>query len=126
MRRIRAGHTLPELTVRRMVFGMGFRYRLHGKGLPGKPDLVFARLRKVIFVHGCFWHVHEGCKETHIPKTREAYWGPKLEGNQRRDGENIAKLKRLGWKVLVIWECETANQDALRKRLKRFLPPPQK
>jgi DNA mismatch endonuclease (patch repair protein) len=100
---------------------MGFRFRLHTGTLPGRPDLTFARLRKIIFVHGCFWHSHEGCKETHTPKTRRNYWRPKLEGNRRRDLANAAKLRRLGWKVLVIWECETANEKLLTKRLRRFL-----
>lgn len=100
---------------------MGFRFRLHAKRLPGHPDLVFARLRRIIFVHGCFWHSHEGCKETHTPKTRQDYWRPKLEGNRRRDIESTAKLRRLGWKVLVVWECETAREERLAKRLRRFL-----
>jgi DNA mismatch endonuclease (patch repair protein) len=103
------------------VHAMGFRFRLHVKRLPGRPDLVFARLRKIILVHGCFWHSHEGCSETHLPKTRQEYWHPKLEGNKQRDLENIAKLRRLGWRVLVVWECETARQKPLGRRLKRFL-----
>ncbi len=100
---------------------MGFRFRLHVRTLPGRPDLVFARLQKIIFVHGCFWHSHEGCKETHRPKTRQEYWRPKLEGNRRRDLENTAKLELLGWKVLVVWECEAAQAKPLVKRLRRFL-----
>jgi DNA mismatch endonuclease, patch repair protein len=100
---------------------MGFRFRLHVKRLPGRPDLVFARLRKIILVHGCFWHSHEGCKETHTPKTRQDYWCPKLERNRRRDVENTAKLEQLGWKVLVVWECETAKEKRLTNRLRLFL-----
>lgn len=121
MRRIRAVDTSPEMTVRRLIHAMGFRYKLHGKGLPGTPDLIFARLHKIILVHGCFWHSHEGCKESHVPKTREEYWGPKLERNKRRDLENSAKLAELGWQVLVVWECETTTAEKLRKRLRRFL-----
>ena len=100
---------------------MGYRFRLHAKTLPGRPDLVLARLGKIILVHGCFWHSHGGCKETHIPKTRKEYWRPKLEGNIRRDMENIAKLETLGWKILVIWECETTHEKSLAKRLRQFL-----
>ena len=100
---------------------MGFRFRLHVRRLPGRPDLVLARLRKVVLVHGCFWHSHEGCKETHIPKTRQDYWRPKLRGNKLRDLENTVKLQQLGWKVLVVWECETAKEKSLAHRLRRFL-----
>ncbi len=121
MRRIRAVDTSPELIVRRLAHSLGFRFRLHARNLPGKPDLVFPRLRKIILVHGCFWHVHEGCIESHVPKTRLEYWGPKLEGNRRRDRANAANLEELGWKILVVWECETANAKALTKRLSRFL-----
>ena len=121
MRRIRATNTSPELTVRRLVHAMGFRFRLHVKTLPGRPDLVFARFRKIILVHGCFWHSHKGCKETHIPKSRQDYWRPKLKGNMRRDRVNTVKLERLGWKVLVVWECEAVQERSLVKRLRRFL-----
>ncbi len=121
MRRIRATDTSPELVVRRLVHAMGFRFRLHVKSLPGRPDLVFVRLKKVVLVHGCFWHSHERCKESHMPKTREDYWRPKLEGNVRRDLENSDKLRLLGWKVLVVWECELAHEGSLKKRLRRFL-----
>ena len=121
MRRIRATNTSPELTVRRLAYAMGFRYRLHVQGLPGRPDLVFSRLRKIILVHGCFWHLHEGCKEAHIPKTRLRYWRPKLTGNKRRDLENINKLRKLGWRVLVIWECQTVRTTVLTRRLNAFL-----
>jgi DNA mismatch endonuclease (patch repair protein) len=102
---------------------MGFRFRLHVSTLPGHPDLVFAKLRKIILVHGCFWHLHEGCKEAHVPKTRRDYWRPKLRGNRRRDSKNIAELQELGWKVLVVWECETSYGKPLITRLRRFLKP---
>ena len=121
MRRIRAVDTSPELIVRRLAHALGFRFRLHARNLPGKPDLVFPRLRKIILVHGCFWHAHEGCAESHVPKTRLEYWGPKLKGNQRRDDANRARLEELGWKILVVWECETADAKILTKRLSRFL-----
>ena len=100
---------------------MGFRFRLNVKSLPGRPDLVLPRLQSIILVHGCFWHSHEGCREAHVPKTHQGYWRPKLEGNKRRDVENAAKLEELGWKILVVWECETTHEKPLFKRLKRFL-----
>ena len=121
MRRIRSTDTSPELTVRSLVHAMGFRYRLHVPSLPGRPDLVFPRLRKAVLVNGCFWHSHEGCKEDHMPKTRQDYWRPKLERNKLRDIENITDLKRLGWKVLVVWECEVSQRKPLARRLRRFL-----
>ena len=121
MRRIRATNTTPELAVRKLIHAMGFRFRLHVRGLPGRPDIVLARLQKIVLVHGCFWHLHEGCREAHLPRTRPEYWRPKLEGNRRRDTENTAKLEQLGWKVLVVWECESAHEKQLIRRLKRFL-----
>ncbi len=120
MRAIRGKDMLPELAVRKLVYAMGYRYRLHGKGLPGKPDLVFGSRRKVIFVHGCFWHSHD-CKTAHIPKTNRAYWVPKLERNRARDEKNLAALKEQGWGALIIWECETREERGLKRRLKQFL-----
>ena len=113
--------TQPELLVRRTVHAMGFRFRLHRKDLPGKPDLVFPRLRKVIYVHGCFWHQHHGCREGRIPGSRKEYWEPKLARNQERDQENLARLHSLGWNECVIWECETAQLPSLERRLQEFL-----
>lgn len=123
MRRIRSTGTRPEVLVRRLVHSMGYRYRLHRKDLPGKPDLVFASRGKVIFVHGCFWHGHEreGCLDARRPKSNVNYWNPKLTRNKERDAEHIASLKTSGWKVLVIWECETTSAKVLRTRLKKFL-----
>src|ERR1039458_5372832 len=109
MRRIRSKGMRPELAVRSMVHRMGYRFRLHRKNLPGKPDLVFASRQKVIFVHGCFWHSH-GCKSAHIPKSNVGYWGPKLERNKTRDQQNIAALEQSRWQTLVIWECETMDE----------------
>lgn len=121
MARVRSRNTKPELAVRRLVHGMGYRYRLHGKDLPGRPDLVFRRARKVIFVHGCFWHRHRGCVLARLPKSRSDFWLPKLEGNRLRDERNKRALTRTGWKVLTIWECEIKEVKKLEKRLGRFL-----
>jgi DNA mismatch endonuclease, patch repair protein len=120
MRAIRSKDMLPELAVRRLVYKAGYRYRLHQSDLPGKPDLVFGRRRKVIFVHGCFWHSH-GCKSGHIPKSNVGYWAPKLKRNQVRDEKNMAALTAGGWKSLVVWECETRDKEKVKKRVVRFL-----
>lgn len=121
MSRIRSRDTRPEMIVRRLVHGMGYRYRLHVAKLPGKPDLVFPCLKRIVDVRGCFWHQHPGCIDSHIPKTRIEYWQPKLAGNKRRDTENKARLKAQGWKMLTVWECQLDNQQKLQERLKRFL-----
>jgi DNA mismatch endonuclease (patch repair protein) len=120
MRRIKAKHSVPEMLVRRLVHRMGYRYRLHDPNLPGKPDLVLASRARIIEVRGCFWHQHPNCIESHIPKTATNYWQPKLTRNQQRDKNNLLELKKLGWKVLVIWECETKHLGRLERRLKRF------
>ena len=121
MSRIRSKDTGPEMAVRRLVHGMGYRYRLHSEKLPGRPDLVFAGRKKVIFVNGCFWHSHEGCKISRIPKSRICYWKPKLRGNKRRDKANQRKLSRMGWKYLTIWECEVKGQKGISSLIRRFL-----
>jgi DNA mismatch endonuclease (patch repair protein) len=121
MREIRDKNTSPEMAVRRLAHGLGYRYLLHSPKLPGKPDLVFPRLRKIIDVRGCFWHQHPGCIDSHIPKSRADYWAPKLERNRVRDLENLRVLKRLGWHVLVLWECETKDPRRLGARIKSFL-----
>lgn len=121
MRNIRAKNTSPEMMVRRIVHRMGFRYRLHVPGLPGKPDLVLTRLKKIIEVRGCFWHQHEGCIDSHVPKSRMEYWRPKLTKNVERDKINQAKLIADGWKILTLWECELRDSEEIRQRLKRFL-----
>jgi DNA mismatch endonuclease (patch repair protein) len=99
---------------------MGYRFRLHQKDLPGRPDLVFGSQRKVIFVHGCFWHSHN-CKAAHIPKSNQDYWVPKLERNRARDANNLAALKELGWTCLVIWACEVRDVKELKRRVMKFL-----
>lgn len=121
MRRIRSKDTGPEMAVRRLIHRMGFRYRLHDHKLPGRPDLIFPRLKKIIFVHGCFWHSHDGCKMSHLPVTHQDYWRPKLDGNKRRDEQSRRKLRQLGWTPLVVWECETRDMKRLSNRLWTFL-----
>jgi DNA mismatch endonuclease, patch repair protein len=123
MRRIPAKNTTPELFLRRILHRAGYRFRLHRKDLPGKPDLVFPGRRKVIFVHGCFWHQHPGCREGRIPETRPEYWEPKLTRNQQRDAAAIAALKSDRWKCLVIWECDLKDPATVTKRIQRFLGP---
>ena len=121
MAKIRSRDTKPEMIVRKICWGLGCRYRLHAKDLPGRPDLVFRRLQKVILVNGCFWHQHRGCLDGRIPKTRREYWVPKLTGNKRRDALNKSRLTRMGWKYLVVWECQTSDPEKLLRRLSRFL-----
>ena len=121
MRRIRSRDTKPEMIVRRLIHGMGFRFRLHVAALPGKPDIVLPRLKRIVEVRGCFWHQHPGCIDSHVPKTRIKYWVPKLENNQRRDKENKNKLRLLGWRTIVVWECEVRDTKKLSRRLALFL-----
>lgn len=123
MARIRSKDMKPEMTVRRVVHRLGYRYRLHRKDLPGKPDLVFGPRRAVIFVHGCFWHQHDktACKDGRKPKSNKGYWGPKLDRNVQRDAEAQAALHQAGWRVLVIWECETHDLEVLEQRIISFL-----
>lgn len=120
MQAIKSKDTKPEMTVRRLVHRMGYRYRLHKKGLPGRPDLVFGGRKKIIFVHGCFWHAHN-CKYGRPPKSRQDYWLPKLKRNKERDAENRAALRELGWRVMTIWECEIKDTAALMNRITTFL-----
>ena len=123
MRAIRSKDMKPELAVRRLVHGMGYRYRLHRHDLPGRPDLVFAGRRKVICVHGCFWHQHAdpACKISHRPKSNRDYWLPKLKRNVVRDIEHLARLSELGWDSLVVWECEVRTGDGIADRIREFL-----
>jgi DNA mismatch endonuclease (patch repair protein) len=122
MRQIRAKNTEPELLIRRLVTQLGYRYRLHVKSLPGSPDLVFRRLKRVIFVHGCFWHQHQDCREGRMPGTRTEYWEPKLLRNIERDRLHRDALVKSGWRVLIIWECELHRSD-LTERIAAFLTP---
>lgn len=123
MGRIRGRDTQPELLVRRQVHGMGYRYRLYRKDLPGRPDLVFPGRRKVIFVHGCFWHQHD-CLRGRRPSSNRTFWDAKLDRNVVRDRENIEALEALGWSVLVVWECETRDRDRLAAGVSAFLGRP--
>jgi DNA mismatch endonuclease (patch repair protein) len=124
MRRIRSKDTGPEIVLRRLIHGLGYRFRLHRKDLPGKPDMVFPARKRVIFVHGCFWHQHSGCREGRMPGSRLDYWTPKLERNQARDAVCRALLEKQGWQALVVWECEIKDVVELTKTVRRFLGPP--
>ncbi len=106
MSRIKGKNTKPEMLVRKFLFANGLRYKLHDKQLPGKPDLVFPKYKTVLFIHGCFWHGHEGCRYYVVPKTRTDWWLAKINGNKAKDADSIMKLKQLGWKVIIVWECE--------------------
>ena len=121
MSRVKSKNTRPELLVRRLVYNMGFRYRLHRADLPGHPDLVFFKKRQIVFVHGCFWHRHKGCKLASSPKTRTEFWRNKFISNLTRDERVHSELVALGWKVLVVWECETRNPLDLAVKLREFL-----
>lgn len=121
MRAVKSRDTTPELAVRKLVHGMGYRYRLYRQNLPGKPDLVFAGRKKVVFVHGCFWHRHNCARGARTPKSNQDYWIPKLDRNQQRDRQVRSQLRRMGWKSLVIWECQTKNPKKLANRIRSFL-----
>jgi DNA mismatch endonuclease (patch repair protein) len=122
MSRIRSKDTTPEKKVRSLLHQIGYRFRLHVKDLPGQPDIVLPKYKKVIFVHGCFWHLHKGCRDGTIPKTQHEKWKTKLEGNVERDKKHIRELKRKGWKALVIWECEIEKRIIkVEKNIKQFL-----
>ena len=121
MRSVKARDTKPEMLTRRTIHGMGYRYRLHRKDLPGKPDLVFPALRKVIFVHGCFWHGHDCARGARTPKANRAYWVRKINSNRERDSQSQKALKQDRWCVLTVWECEMKDQEAFRRRLRHFL-----
>lgn len=120
---IRGKNTKPELLVRRLVHGMGYRYRLHAADLPGKPDLVFRRRKHAIFVHGCFWHRHPdpACKVARLPKSREEFWTAKLSRNRERDVAQVEALENMGWKVLTIWECQLKEVSELKENIRQFL-----
>lgn len=123
MASIRARDTEPEMIVRRIAFGLGYRYRLYRKDLPGRPDLTFSRLHKVIFVHGCFWHHHD-CRAGRTPSSNLDYWIPKLNGNVARDKRHLKELRKLGWKCLVIWQCQLKETGKVISRISKFLSSP--
>ena len=120
MQAVRSKDTAPEMMVRHLLHWLGYRFRLHRKDLPGRPDIVFPRHRKIIFVHGCFWRAHS-CPKGQRLKSRQDYWLPKLEANVNRDRSKIAEFERIGWVVLVIWQCETKDTDSLALRLQAFV-----
>lgn len=117
MSRIRSRDTRPERAVRSMLHRKGYRFRLHARGLPGKPDIVLSSLRTIVFVHGCFWHRHNGCPFAYTPKSRGEFWSEKFESNIARDSRARLKLQNLGWRVLTIWECELRSPASLSRRL---------
>jgi DNA mismatch endonuclease (patch repair protein) len=121
MRRVQSKNTTPEILVRRLIYRMGYRYRLHRSDLPGKPDLVFASRRKVIFVHGCFWHGHSGCRRARIPATNREYWIEKISKNALRDKSQLLTLRNEGWDALIVWECELRETGPLQEKLREFL-----
>lgn len=123
MQSVKSKDTKPELVVRRLLHRLGYRFRLHRKDLPGRPDIVLPRHRKAIFVHGCFWHWH-GCPKGQLPKSRLDYWLPKLERNVVRDSTNVEQLESLGWKVHVVWQCETTDLGSLEARMEAFIGRP--
>lgn len=121
MRAVRSKDTKPEYAVRRLAHALGYRFRLHRKDLPGRPDLVFPRRRAVVLVHGCFWHGHDCAKGENRPATNQAFWNAKLDGNKARDVRDEAALEEAGWRILVVWECEVRDHDLLARRLRAFL-----
>ena len=123
MQAVRSKDTGPEMQVRRFLFGIGYRYTLHAGKLPGRPDIVFTKRKKVIYVHGCFWHQHQNCKGSSIPKSNLDYWGPKLRRNVARDAENQERITSLGWEYLVVWECQVKKLEGIRESIENFLGP---
>ena len=121
MSRIKAKDTKPEIAVRSLLHRMGFRFRLHDKKLPGKPDIVLRKYKTVIFVHGCFWHRHTGCKDATMPKSNREFWRKKFEANVNRFETVSKQLRKLGWRVEVIWQCEVKDKECLRRRLSAAL-----
>ena len=121
MSAIKSKNTKPEIKVRKVLHSMGYRFRLHRKDLPGSPDIVLPKYKTVIFVHGCFWHRHENCKYASNPKTRKEFWENKFKTNVKRDKEIQEKIKNIGWKSVVIWECEVRNIESIEEKIKRFL-----
>lgn len=121
MSRVKSCDTRPEMVVRRLLHRMGYRFRLHPKDIPGKPDVVLPKYRKVVLVHGCFWHGHEGCRRAARPSSNREFWDKKLSRNAERDKNNLKKLAELGWESLVVWQCEMKNLEILSEKLNRFM-----
>lgn len=121
MAAVRATNTRPEMAVRRLAHSLGFRYALHKKKLPGRPDLAFVSRRRVVFVHGCFWHGHSCVRGARVPASNRVYWTKKITRNKQRDHAALLALRKLGWRVLILWECELKDREVLAKRLRRFL-----
>ena len=121
MSAIKSKNTKPEIAVRKLLHSMGYRFRLHRKDLPGSPDIVLPKYKTVIFVHGCFWHRHENCKYASTPKTRKEFWENKFKSNKKRDQKIQKEIIDLGWKFIIIWECETHNIQPLEEKIKRLL-----
>ncbi|NMZ29607.1 DNA mismatch endonuclease Vsr [Pseudomonas protegens] len=119
MRAVPQKNSKPELLVRSLLHSLGLRFRIHRKDLPGTPDIVLPRYRAVIFIHGCFWHRHPGCRYATTPKTRQEYWLPKFEANVQRDVRKETQLEELGWRVLIVWECETRDLKELEERIRQ-------
>jgi len=120
---VKSRNTSPEVVVRKMIWSLGYRYSLHRRDLPGKPDIVLPKHKAAIFVHGCFWHRHSAasCKLARLPKSRLSFWGPKLEANRLRDRRNSRALKEAGWKILVVWECQISNKERIKNKIWKFL-----
>lgn len=123
MSRISGGNTKPEIVVRKALHAMGYRFRLHVKTLPGNPDIVLPRHRKIVFVHGCFWHGHEGCTRAKRPMKNREFWNKKIDANGARDAIVLSKLRDQGWDVLVVWQCETRRSETLIRKLTEFMSP---
>lgn len=121
MSSVKQRHTKPEIAIRKLLHRYGFRFRLHNKKLPGTPDIVLPKYKAVIFVHGCFWHQHEGCRKARRPTSNVEFWNEKLDRNAERDTRKESELKNLGWKVLIIWDCEIKDGDSLIEKIKHFL-----
>lgn len=121
MARIKGKHSKPEMIVRRLLHKMGYRYRLHASDITGRPDIVVRKTKRAIFVHGCFWHQHNGCRRAKLPSTRPEFWAAKLAANVQRDQRVVAELVASGWKVLTIWECQLGDEEALAAQLRAFL-----
>lgn len=123
MSKISGKNTKPEINIRKIAHSLGYRFRLHKKDLPGKPDIVFRKYKKVIFVNGCFWHGHKNCKRSKLPTTNSKFWKDKIEGNKKKDRSNYIRLKKLGWNYLIIWQCKikTADKEKIKNQIKSFL-----